>query len=139
MRCVGGVVIDASGRLLLIQRAHEPGRGLWTLPGGRVEAGETDGQALVREMAEETGLAVAVGPLLGRVTRPAGRGVVFDIADHACQAVGGEARAGSDAADLRWVADVWPLEAAGELTDGLADLLAAWNVPAARRRPPSGA
>ena len=67
--CVGGLAYDDEGRLLLIQRGHEPGRGLWSVPGGRVEAGEDDAAALVREMREETGLEVVPGPLIGRVAR----------------------------------------------------------------------
>ena len=66
-RCVGGIVHDVAGRLLVIRRGHEPGRGLWSLPGGRVEPGETDAQAVVREMREETGLDVRPGPLVGTV------------------------------------------------------------------------
>src|ERR1700721_828235 len=60
--CVGAVIKDGQGRLLLIKRGHEPGAGLWSLPGGRIEAGETDAEALVREMLEETGLQVEPGP-----------------------------------------------------------------------------
>ena len=65
IRCVGGIVHDAQGRLLLIKRANEPGRGRWSLPGGRVEPGETDAEAVVREVREETGLEVTPGPLAG--------------------------------------------------------------------------
>ena len=54
--CVGAVVHDAAGRLLLIRRGHDPHRGLWSLPGGRVEPGESPEQAVVREVREETGL-----------------------------------------------------------------------------------
>jgi 8-oxo-dGTP diphosphatase len=68
--CVGAVIKDDQGRLLLIKRGHEPGAGLWSLPGGRIEPGETDAEALVREMREETGLTVQAGPLLGTVRRP---------------------------------------------------------------------
>ncbi len=68
--CVGAIVRDEAGRLLLIQRGHDPGAGLWSLPGGRIEPGETDEQALVREMREETGLTVRPGPLAGAVSRP---------------------------------------------------------------------
>jgi 8-oxo-dGTP diphosphatase len=67
---VGAVIKDDQGRLLLIKRGHEPGAGLWSLPGGRIEPGETDAEALVREMREETGLTVQAGPLLGTVRRP---------------------------------------------------------------------
>src|SRR5262245_49581335 len=51
--CAGAVVLDSAGRLLLVRRAREPGRGRWSLPGGRVEAGETAAAAAVREVREE--------------------------------------------------------------------------------------
>ncbi len=95
--CGGGLAYDADGRLLLVRRANEPGRGLWAVPGGRVEPGEDDATALVREMAEETGLVVEPGPLIGRVRR--GR---YDIADYRCRVVGGSLLAGDDALDARW-------------------------------------
>jgi 8-oxo-dGTP diphosphatase len=95
--CVGGLAYDDEGRLLVVQRANEPGRGLWSLPGGRVEPGEDDAAALVREMAEETGLVVQPGALVGRVRR--GR---YEIADYRCQVVGGTLLAGDDALDARW-------------------------------------
>src|SRR5580693_7928125 len=81
--CVGAVINDDQGRLLLIKRGHEPGAGLWSIPGGRIEPGETDAEALVREMREETGLAVEAGPLLGSVQRPGRDGDVLDIRDYA--------------------------------------------------------
>ena len=46
--CVGAVVRDGAGRLLLIKRGHDPEAGKWSLPDGRIEPGETDAQALVR-------------------------------------------------------------------------------------------
>jgi 8-oxo-dGTP diphosphatase len=95
--CVGGLTYDNVGRLLLVQRANEPGRGLWSLPGGRVEPGEDDAAALVREMAEETGLMVQPGDLVGRVRRG-----VYEIADYRCRVVGGTLLAGDDALDARW-------------------------------------
>jgi ADP-ribose pyrophosphatase YjhB (NUDIX family) len=82
VRCVGAVVLDDSGRLLLIQRGHEPAMGSWSVPGGRVEAGETDEQAVRREIFEETGLLVQVGPLLGHVERSGGPGVLYEIYDY---------------------------------------------------------
>ena len=63
---MGALAYDADGRLLLIRRGNEPGRGLWSVPGGRVEPGESDAEAVVREMAEETGLVVEPGALVGR-------------------------------------------------------------------------
>jgi 8-oxo-dGTP diphosphatase len=102
--CVGAVIHDRRGRLLLIRRGQEPGRGLWSLPGGRVEPGETDHEAVVREVAEETGLRVRPGRLVGRVSRAAPSGGVYDIADYACEVVGEDAlRPGTDADDARWV------------------------------------
>ena len=68
--CVGAVIKDGQGRLLLIKRGHEPGAGLWSLPGGRIEPGETDAEALVREIREETGLMIEAGQLIGTVRRP---------------------------------------------------------------------
>ena len=65
--CVGAVITDATGRLLLIKRGHAPGAGLWSLPGGRIERGETDAEALVREILEETGLRIEPGALIGVV------------------------------------------------------------------------
>jgi 8-oxo-dGTP diphosphatase len=118
--CVGGIAYDSRGRLLLVRRANEPGRGLWSLPGGRVEPGEDDAAALVREMAEETGLDTVPGPLVGRVRRG-----VYDIADYRCEAVGGELRAGDDATDARWV-DAAEL-ARLPVVDGLREVLAAWD------------
>src|SRR5271170_3736853 len=87
--CVGAVVTDEQGRLLMIKRGHEPGAGLWSIPGGRIEPGETDTEALVREMLEETGLAVQAGPLLGSVRRPAQDGNVLDIRDYAATVTSG--------------------------------------------------
>lgn len=129
VRCVGAVVLDDAGRLLLIQRGHEPAKGSWSVPGGRVEPGETDEQAVRREIAEETGLLVRVGALAGRVERPGVPGVVYEIYDYdAVLAPGqgaGPGHAGDDAADLAWVTraemDRLPL------TDGLIDALTAWG------------
>ena len=124
--CVGAVIKDEHGRLLLIKRGHEPGAGLWSLPGGRIEPGETDAEALVREMREETGLAVEAGRLLGRVMRPAGDGSILDIRDYVATVIGGMLNAGDDAADARWVDS----DDFGNLpvTEGLAEILTSWGI-----------
>ena len=64
IRCIGALIFDPRGRLLLVKRANEPGRGLWSLPGGRVAEGETDHSAVRREVFEETGLTVTVVTLV---------------------------------------------------------------------------
>jgi 8-oxo-dGTP diphosphatase len=126
IRCVGAVITDERGRLLLIKRGHEPGAGLWSLPGGRVEPGETDAEALVREMREETGLEVEPGPLLGAVQRPAGDGDVFDIRDYVATVTGGTLIPGDDAAEARWVSAA-ELESLA-ITGGLIEALTNWGV-----------
>lgn len=123
---MGAVIKDGSGRLLLIKRGHEPGKGLWSIPGGRIEAGESDAAALVREVREETGLVVAPGRLIGSVLRPSGSGdSVFDIRDYAASVIGGALVAGDDADDAVWAGpaelDTLPLAA------GLLDALRSWG------------
>lgn len=122
--CVGAVVHDALGRLLLVLRANPPAQGTWSLPGGRVEAGEDEAAAVVREVAEETGLAVRAGRVVGVVERPAPAGGVYVITDLACDVVGGRLRAGDDAADARWftAAEL----AAATTSPGLVEALAGW-------------
>ena len=124
--CVGAVVTDEQGRLLMIQRGHDPGAGLWSIPGGRIEPGETDAQALVREMLEETNLQVKVGRLIGSVQRQGPGGLVIDIRDYAATVTGGTLRAGDDAADARWVTAAEL--ARMEVTEGLIEALTEWGV-----------
>ena len=102
---VGGVVV-ADGRVLLIRRGKAPLLGRWSIPGGTVESGETLEQALVREMAEETGLDVVPVQLLtvfDRIDREGDR-VVFHyvIVDYLCRCLSAPAaaRAGSDALEV---------------------------------------
>ena len=117
-----GAVAVADGRLLLIRRGHGPAAGEWSVPGGRVEAGETLAEAVVRELAEETGLEAVCDDLVGWVER-IGEDHHFVILDfEATPLDGGEPRPGDDAADVAWVA----LHEVAELdvVDGVVEFLA---------------
>lgn len=122
----GGIVLDESGRLLLIRRGQPPSAGLWSVPGGRCQPGESTALACVREVAEETGLRVRVVQLAGQVQRSGPGGVIYDIDDFVCALEGGELAAGDDAADARWVTrdDLADLE----LVPGLFDCLSEWGL-----------
>ena len=130
---VGGVVLDGN-RVLLVRRGREPLKGLWSIPGGAVEVGETREEALVREIKEETGLDVEVGPLvavLDRIRRDADGRVEYHyvLVDYACRPRGGELKASTDVDRAQWVR-IDDLDRF-ELTDGTArvihDAYAAWN------------
>jgi len=104
---VGGVILDGE-TVLLVRRAREPLRGEWSLPGGLVEVGEELTEALRREIREETGLAVRVGPVvevLDRILRDEEGRVRFHyvLVDYLCRVEGGQLEAASDAAETRWV------------------------------------
>jgi 8-oxo-dGTP diphosphatase len=118
---VGAVAVD-HGRLLCIRRGRGPGAGLWSLPGGRVEAGESLYEAVVREVMEETNLEVVVDQFLGHVERIADS-YHFVILDFAVTLLAPDTDpvAGDDAAEAKWV----PFEDLGglRLVDGLYDFL----------------
>jgi len=103
---VGAVVIEEN-RVLLIRRGQPPLLGEWSLPGGLLECGETLREAVAREAREETGLVVETSEMLGvyeRVIRDDAKRVRYHyvLLDFLCHAVGGDLKAGSDAADVRW-------------------------------------
>ncbi len=125
--CVGAVVHDEAGRLLLIRRGHAPSAGLWSVPGGRVEPGETEAEAVVREVAEETGLRVVPRSVVGRVRIP-GDGVVFTVTDWLCTLAEPDQVpvAGDDADDVLFV-DAGAL-AALEMAPGVVTALGSWGV-----------
>ncbi len=104
---VAGVVL-AGAEVLLIKRGTRPGKGLWSLPGGAVETGEGLREACAREVLEETGISVRVGPLVEVVERIRrdDRGRVeyhYVLLDYLCLAERTGPTAGDDAADARWV------------------------------------
>ena len=103
-----GVVIVRDGKILLIQRGKEPGRGLWAVPGGMVDVGETLQQAAAREAREETCLEVEVGELFWVVDTigrdPEGRVRYHNvIVDYLAESMSGDPVCADDAMDVRWV------------------------------------
>jgi 8-oxo-dGTP diphosphatase len=117
---VGAVVVDHD-RLLLVRRGRGPAQGEWSIPGGKVEHGETLAEAVTRELREETGLEGVCGPLLGWAERIDDDGH-YVILDFEVTLVGDDQPvAGDDAAEATWVElhDVAELH----LVEGLAELL----------------
>ena len=127
---MGGIVTDGQSRLLLVRRGQEPARGTWSVPGGRVEAGESDAEATAREVLEETALRVRVGELAGHVEREAPGGGTYVIRDYHCvpepDADVSAVRGGDDADDARWFThdEVRALDT----SPGLVEALQEWGV-----------
>lgn len=88
--------------VLLVQRAHDPGRGCWALPAGFIEPDEAPSAALTREVAEETGLRVQVTALIGLLHRPDPDGMADLVIAYRAQVVGGILLAGDDASAVGW-------------------------------------
>jgi 8-oxo-dGTP diphosphatase len=121
-------VLDSRGHLLMVRRRWAPAKGMWSLPGGRVEAGESLEQAVKREVLEETGLVVTVGQVLGTVEIAAGGGMVYDVTDYSATVVGDPTAlvAGDDAAAVAWVS---PEQLASlDCPPGLVETLTRWGV-----------
>jgi 8-oxo-dGTP diphosphatase len=97
---VGAVIVNA-GKVLLVKRRYEPLAGRWSIPGGTLELGETLEAGVAREMREETGLEIEVGPVIevfDRIIVDADKRVRyhFVLVDYLCWPDGGELQAGSD-------------------------------------------
>jgi 8-oxo-dGTP diphosphatase len=120
-----GAIAVRDRALLMVRRAREPARHLWTVPGGHVEAGEYLADAVRREVNEETGLDVAVGNLVG-IFEVLGN-PHFVVLDFFAEVTGeGPPAAGTDVSEVRWV----PLSKVAELecTPRLVETLRAWGV-----------
>jgi 8-oxo-dGTP diphosphatase len=106
---VAAIVFDPEGRVLLVERAKPPGMGQWSVPGGSLEGSETLAQAVAREVREETGLVVEVGPLSCVVERMSDD-FHYVILDYLARVIAGPPGSsklvpipGTDASAARWV------------------------------------
>ena len=103
-----GAVIIHEGRALIVQRAYEPRRGEWTVPGGVLEIGETLRAGTEREVLEETGLVVTAGDVIDVFESiwPDANGTTefhYVLVDFMCELVSGELKPATDVADARWI------------------------------------
>lgn len=118
--------IFRDGKILLVRRAREPAKGVYTFPGGRVEFGESLTEALAREIREETSLVIDIVGLAGwREALPARTGGYghFVILPFACRWVAGEVALNDELDDARWLE---PGNLGGlKLTQGLEDTIQA--------------
>jgi ADP-ribose pyrophosphatase YjhB (NUDIX family) len=117
---VGAFLFDERGRVLLVQRGQPPGAGLWTVPGGKLEAGETLAQAIAREVREETGLVAEIGPLVCVIERIT-EGYHYVILDYLARRISGTLDPATDVRSARFVDDA-ELDQL-PLTDGLIPVL----------------
>lgn len=126
---VGGVIVQ-DGKVVIVKRRYDPLAGRWSIPGGGVELGETLEASVAREMLEETGLEVEVGPVIevfDRITRDDEGSVRyhFVLVDYLCWPVGGVLQAGSDVAEAVLVdpSDLGPYDLTAKATAVIARAL----------------
>jgi len=121
----GGVVVRHGNVAVIVPRRRgAQGDKVLGLPKGHLDGQESELEAAIREVREETGLIVAPGRMVGSIQRPAGDGV-YDIRDYAAEVTGGTLAAGDDADDTVWAGTAEL--AALPLTEGLLDTLRSWG------------
>lgn len=129
-KVVGATIPEADGRILLARRSINPGRGLWTFPGGFVDFGETVAAAAVRETLEETGLAVDLTGLLNVYSYPDAPVIVV----YRARVTGGALTTCDENDALEWVDPgqiPWEALAFQSTREALRDYVAARNAPSA--------
>ena len=126
--CVGAILLDDAGRILLIRRANPPAQGLWSIPGGRVEPEEESTDAVARELAEETGVVATVDRFVGEVRRDAPGGGIYVIRDYVMRmpTAPGDPVAGDDALDAAWFTPAQLRSA--DTSPGLVEALESWGL-----------
>ncbi|WP_301271070.1 NUDIX hydrolase [Halomonas sp. Y3] len=97
------VIQREDGAILMVKRLHPPEAGLWSVPGGKVDPGESLRDAAAREAFEETGLRVEVGQRLWTAQLARDDDIIYELHDFAASPIGGVLQAGDDAAKVRWV------------------------------------
>jgi 8-oxo-dGTP diphosphatase len=103
IRVVAAVITDDEGRVLACRRApHKSLAGLWEFPGGKVEPGESDEEALVREIREELGVQIEVGQFLGSSIGPADD-IEINLVAYLAMLVGSKITQSSDHDGFRWL------------------------------------
>lgn len=138
---VSAIIFDDEERVLLIRRGTPPAQGFWHAPGGKLEAGEGLAEGVRREVREETGLAVEVGPIMAVVERrqEGFHYVIIDFIAALTDPKQSQAKPADDAADCAWVAE----EELGDylVAEGLLPILerARQTWRRSKNRPPHGA
>jgi 8-oxo-dGTP diphosphatase len=99
--CVG-VICFKDDQVLLIRRANPPRAGEWSLPGGRIETGETEAEAALRELSEETGIMAKLGPKITTLNADF-EGFHYRLHDYAATWTGGQPAGADDALEAEFV------------------------------------
>jgi ADP-ribose pyrophosphatase YjhB (NUDIX family) len=126
-KVVAGTIPERDGRILLTRRSINPGRGLWTFPGGFVDFGETTTDAAVRETFEETGLKVEITDLLNVYSYPAAPVIIV----YRAQVRGGVLTRCSENDLLEWMSPEeipWPTLAFPSTREALREYLGARGI-----------